>query len=117
MGLGHHGKTQTRLLALLACGWLITAPSARADEHAVNAQALGVTESVLQYCGALDPAAAARLREKIKQIIGGASNQQLAKVRGSDEYRRAYDSVVDFIGKVDEHNARRVCSESPGAGQ
>ena len=37
--------------------------------------------------------------------------QALAKVRQSDQYR-VYDSEVDFIGKVEERNARRLCSES-----
>jgi len=30
--------------------------------------------------------------------VQGASAQQLAEVRNSDEYRKAYDSVVDFVG-------------------
>jgi len=49
----------------------------------------------------------------IKQVVQGASEQQLAEVRKSDEYRKAYDSVVDFVGKIDQHNAKRFCSEAP----
>jgi hypothetical protein len=115
MRLEHHN--QKRLPALLACGWFAAVPLAYADEPVLDAQALGVIESVLQYCGAIDPVAAARLREKIKQLVQGASEQRLAQVRSSDEYRRAYDSVVDFVSKVDEHNAKRVCTESPAASQ
>ena len=37
----------------------------------------------------------------------GASAQRLAEVRNSDEYRKAYDSVVDFVAKIDEHNVAR----------
>ena len=45
--------------------------------------------------------------------IQGASAQQLAEVRNSDEYRKAYDSVVDFVARIDEHNVKRFCAETP----
>jgi hypothetical protein len=47
--------------------------------------------------------------------VQGASAQQLAEVRNSDEYRKAYDSVVDFVAKIDEHNVERFCAETPVA--
>jgi len=37
-----------------------------------NARVLGVNEGALSYCGARDPAAAARLRQKIEQLVRGA---------------------------------------------
>jgi hypothetical protein len=97
--------------AWLACAWLALPPLACADDPAPNAQALGVAESVLNYCGPLDPVGADRMRGMIKQLVQGASEQQLAEVRKSDEYRKAYDSVVDFVGKTDPRNAKRFCSE------
>ena len=54
-----------------------------------------------------------RLRQMIKQLVQGASEQQLAEVRNSDEYRKAYDSVVDFVAKIDQRNAKNFCSETP----
>jgi len=48
----------------------------------------------------------------IKQLVQGASEQQLAEVRNSDEYRKAYDSVVDFVSKIDPRNAKQFCSET-----
>jgi hypothetical protein len=100
------------------CGWLgcvclALPPLALADAPPPSAQALGVAESVVNYCGPIDPAAADSLRQMIKQLVQGASEQQLAEVRNSDEYRKAYDSVVDFVGKIDSHNAQRFCAETP----
>lgn len=95
----------------LACG--LAVESAWAGEAAaVNVQSLGITESVLLFCGPVDPEAAARLKEKIAQLLQGASDDAVAKLRGSDEYRKAYDSVTAFVGSVDQRNARRFCSES-----
>ncbi|HSS24425.1 MAG TPA: hypothetical protein VLL82_08480, partial [Mycobacterium sp.] len=88
------------------------APIAYGDGAAPSARLLGVTESVLNYCGSRDPTAAARLRQRIKELEQGASEQELAEVRNSDEYRKAYDSVVDFAAKIDEHNVRRFCAET-----
>jgi len=98
----------------LWAGWAL-GPIAHGDGALPNARVLGVSESALSYCGPRDPAAAARLRRKIEQLVQGASAQQLAEVRNSDEYRKAYDSVVDFVAKIDEHNVKTFCAEAPGA--
>src|SRR5258706_4443719 len=102
-----------RIPTWLACTWLAVPLLVHADTPSVNPRALGIVESIVNYCGRLDPAAAVRLREQVKQLAQGASEQQLAEVRNSNEYREAYDSVVEFVAKVDEHNAKRVCSETP----
>jgi len=99
--------------AWLACATWASAPIAYGDRDGPSARLLGVTESVLNYCGSRDPTAAARLRQRIKELVQGASEKQLAEVRNSDEYRKAYDSVVDFAAKVDEHNVKRFCAETP----
>lgn len=49
----------------------------------------------------------------IKQLVQGASGRQLAEVRKSDEYRKAYDSVVDFVAKIDQRNAKNFSAETP----
>ena len=47
----------------------------------------------------------------IKQLKQGASDQQLAEVRNSDEYRKAYKPVSEFTGKIDPHQAKQFCAE------
>jgi hypothetical protein len=94
---------------LLACA-VLTAPTlARADIPEPNARLLGVTEGILTYCTKVDPPSVARYRERIKLLVQGASDATLAKVRNSDAYLKARQSLDDFVSKVDEHNARRVC--------
>jgi len=79
---------------------------------APNAKKLGVAEGVVNYCGPIDPAATDRLGQMIKQLVQGASGQQLAEVRNSDEYRKAYDSVVNSAGKIAPRNAAQFCAEN-----
>jgi len=96
----------------LACAGLALPALVWGEAPPPNAHVLGVAESALNYCGPVDPAAAVRMRTIIEQLIQGVSQQQLSEVRESDEYRKAYDSVTDLVGKVDEHNAKRICAES-----
>jgi len=113
MNVSVHRSRLKGFYGWLACVGLALPPLALADGPPPSARALGVAESVINYCGPIDPAAAARLRQKIEQLVQGASAQQLAEVRNSDEYRKAYDSVVDFAAKIDEHNVKRFCAETP----
>ncbi len=108
-----HGSRLKGSCRWLGCVCLALPALAFADGPPPSAQALGVAESVINYCGPIDPAATDRLRQMIKQLVQGASEQQLAEVRKSDEYRKAYDSMVDFVGKIDQHNAKRFCAETP----
>ena len=110
----HRRLTAGRAVWAACLAWA-AAPLANAQTPAPSPRLLGVTESILNYCGPRDPSAAARLRQKIKQLVQGASTQQLAEVRQSNEYRKAYESVVDFTAKIDEHNVKRFCAENPVA--
>jgi hypothetical protein len=107
--------SKRRIAARVAGACMVLTPLAFADAPAPNAQALGVAESVVSYCGSIDPAAADQVRQMIKQLVQGASEEQLAEVRNSDDYRKAYDSVGDFTAKIDPHNAKTFCAEAPGA--
>jgi len=97
------------LIALLALGWSGVALVAEFKE-APDPHALGMTEAVFDYCAKADPKGAAKVRARLKRLVQGASRETLAKVRKSDEYRKARSSVEDFVAKVDERNASRVCS-------
>ena len=80
------------------------------SKEAPDPHALGMTEAVFDYCAKADPKGAAKVRARLKRLVQGASRETLAKVRKSDEYRKARSSVEDFVAKVDERNASRVCS-------
>jgi len=95
--------------ALLGCAVLAGAALVRADGTGPDARTLGITEGILTYCTKVDPPSADKYRERIKLLVQGASDATLVAVRNSDAYVKARGSMDDFISKVDEHNARRVC--------
>jgi hypothetical protein len=95
--------------ALLACAALAGPAPVLADSTAPDARMLGITEGILTYCTKVDPPSAVKYRERIKLLVQGASDATLVQVRNSDAYLKARESMDDFISKVDEHNAKRVC--------
>jgi hypothetical protein len=95
--------------ALLACAVLAGATLVRADGTGPDARTLGITEGILTYCTKVDPPSAVKYRERVKLLVEGASDATLVAVRNSDAYLKARESMDDFISKVDEHNAKRVC--------
>ncbi|MBV8280684.1 MAG: hypothetical protein JO347_01310 [Candidatus Eremiobacteraeota bacterium] len=89
------------------------APSSVPAPRSVDARALGIGEALLDFCATNDSEGAAKVRTRLKELTQGASKQALAEARRSTEYRSAHDSEADFIGKIDPHNAHRLCSAPP----
>jgi DNA-binding transcriptional regulator YdaS (Cro superfamily) len=102
-----------RYAALLAWGLFLAPLLVRADGPEPDARALGVAEAMLGYCTKTVPSGAAQQRQRIERLTHGASRQSLTELRKSPEYRQAYEAETDFIAKVTDHNARRLCSASP----
>jgi hypothetical protein len=99
------------LAGLLLLG-AITAFAADGPGSTPDAHRLGLNESMLKYCSSLDPDDAAKLRQRIGDLWHGASGRQMDRVRHSDAYKTAYQSVTDFVAKVDDRNARLACMDA-----
>jgi hypothetical protein len=108
---------RTVLIALLALGCSGVALAAQSKAQAPDPRALGMTEAVFDYCAKADPKGAAKVFARLKRLTQGASTETLAEVRKSDQYRKARSSVDDFVAKVNERNASRVCSGPLAAGK
>ena len=106
----------TILAGLLSCAFLYGAGTAAAVEQATlrapDARALGLTEAYRLYCFKFDPAAASQLQARVDRMIEGDSADVLAGVRAAAAYRTAFDSVTDFVAKVDARNAAKPCAEA-----
>jgi hypothetical protein len=86
-----------------------------ADTKLVDAHGLGLNDSVLKFCEKKDPSAAPLIKDRIKKLEGGASKAELTQARSGSDYLRARQSMDDFLAKVDDRNAPRVCA-GPAAG-
>ena len=45
------------------------------------------------------------------------AKRQAATTGKSDEFRQAYTAESDFVAKVDEHNAGRICNQPLAKGR
>ena len=77
-------------------------------EHSQRAGARA-SESVLHFCEAHDPSAAAKLRRRIEELASGRSPTELRELRDSDEYRKTYEAVLQFAERIDPHNVAGFC--------
>jgi hypothetical protein len=89
----------------------VVAQAAAADETTPDPKVLGTTEAILAYCAKIDRAGESKYRERIKLVTQSSSDEALAKVRESDEYQEARQSVDDSVAKTDEHHAMKACSD------
>jgi hypothetical protein len=105
---------QLLMVVSVTCGMFAGAPFTRAAKPVkpvVNVQQLAITESVLQFCGPVDADAAKKLQDKLAKLVQGASDEELAQARESDDYRHAYDFVAKMTAQVDEHHAKAACTD------
>jgi hypothetical protein len=89
---------------------LVLAGNAWADGSAPDPGALGTIEALVGYCSKAAPTEAAKYQEQVKQLLKGQSEREIAGIRGSEEYRKAYATMAEFVDKVDQRNAKVACS-------
>jgi hypothetical protein len=134
--MNRHPIVQTVVVALLGCGSLTAlaqsqaqAPKREASKQAApkqaapakpestgpNARSLGHADAMLDYCTKADPSSVAKLQERINQFWQGVSDAELAKMRNTDEYRKANGAEHDLLDKIRPRNARSACARAPAA--
>ena len=95
----------------LAVGAALLAQQATpAGQPEISAQALAATEATLDHCAQVDAKSAALYWEQGKSLVQGVSQDAVAKIRNSDEYRQAYDSTAEMIARVPQAEALNACS-------
>ena len=119
MRRGHaKGSTVNKKVGSLLLAYLILAAGAvpshtlADDAQGSQARSLAIVERLLQYCADSDAVAATKLRDKVNELTKPLSEQQVLDLRQTTEYQSAYVSMDGFINKVDEHNTKRLCTES-----
>jgi len=97
---------------LLTCTAAVLPLLVQADEPKIDGGALGATEAILNYCAKIDPKAADRYQQQIKLLVKGASEEVLAQVRSSEDYKQGREAAEDSLTKVDENDAKQACAAS-----
>jgi hypothetical protein len=103
---------QTAVLCRCACIVLLSTCLAPGLLHAEppDARALGITDAVLHYCEKAYPPAMTRIKQKLHEVVQHSSEEEVAAVRKTPLYHKAYDSMNGFVAAVHPRNAERVCT-------
>lgn len=72
--------------------------------------AFGRIEGALDYCSKADPQSAPKYQEKKKVLVQGASDQEVAEARASEEYKGGYDSATDEMDKQPKDQVKKTCT-------
>ena len=106
-------KTVMKIRAILCLSALAVAPLALA-KLTMPPQALGQVEGTLKFCTDINPKAEAKYKEFGKILVKEATEEELKKARASNEYREAYDSIMEQLGKVPKDKAVAACTDLVG---
>jgi hypothetical protein len=83
--------------------------AAAAESKAPDAAALGQFESILDSCSQANPKSAPDYKKQREKLVHGVSDEDLAKVRGADEYKNAYKEISDRFDKASKDEAVEAC--------
>jgi len=72
-------------------------------------QAFGTIEGILDFCAQVDSPQASQYQERKKQIVQGATEEEVTEARATQEYKDAYQSTGEELGKVPASQAVSSC--------
>lgn len=70
----------------------------------------GKIEGGLDACAKADPQSATKYMDKKKELAQGATDEELAAARASDEYKQGYAAGTDEIEKQPKDQAKKACA-------
>jgi len=70
----------------------------------------GRIEGSLDACAKADPQSASKYAEKKKELTQGATVQEIAEARASDDYKQGYAAGTDEIEKQSKDQAKKACA-------
>jgi hypothetical protein len=71
---------------------------------------LGKIEGALDACAKANPQSASKYAAKKKELTQGATDQELAEARASDDYKQGYAAGADEIEKQPKDEAKKACA-------
>ena len=73
---------------------------------------LGALEGTMNFCGKVDPQSASKYEDLKKLLTNGQSNEAVAKIRESKEYKDSLDQTNKQLGALSPKEAVAACKGS-----
>jgi len=71
---------------------------------------LGNVEGALDFCSQADAQSANKYQAKKKEFSQGATDEELAEARDSQDYKDAYQSSTEELSKQSKDEAKKTCA-------
>lgn len=101
-----------RILCLCAA---VTIPQFALAELPFTDESLGTTRAMVDFCGQIDSAIAAKYQQQVALLVQGVPEEELAKARSSDEYKAAYAQTGTALSGISKPDAAEACNRFLGA--
>ena len=99
-----------KIYRILCLGAALALPSLALAKLALPNDAFGRIEGALDFCAQADPKNAAKYQEQKKLLIQGATDDEVAEARASQEYKDTYAEATEEMGKQPKDQAVRTCA-------
>ena len=100
------------LLAILAPAQ--TAPPTDAEPPTAG-QLLGMLDGTVNFCAKINPKSAAKYKDLSQLVTTGHSEELVAEIRESNDYKEALDQISKQLGALSPKEALATCKGSPTA--
>ena len=93
---------------LCLCACIVSAGLARADQPP-SGSTLATMQGTIDFCARMYPDTATSLEQFAKLLVKGFTEEELEKVRMSDEYTATYAQVDKDLRKTHSDAAKEAC--------
>ena len=83
---------------------------AQAELHVINRSSLGMVQGTIDFCARVNSPAAERFKEQTLFLAQGVSDEELARLSRSTEYREAYLYISAALGRLTSEQAATACN-------
>lgn len=100
--------TARSLSVILGATWMLAAYSA---EPPVSPQTLGTADATIEFCSTADEPRAEQYQAHAGLFTNGASEDQLAELRKTREYKSAHDAAIEALKQMAKDEALGTCKK------
>jgi hypothetical protein len=99
-----------KISCIVLCAAAAVPSITSAERLPVPEQYLGMMSGVVDFCARAQPEAAARYAAFAKDFLASVPEEELARLRKTDEYKAAYDAVSARLKSAAQEEVLAACS-------
>jgi hypothetical protein len=99
-----------KILSVVCISAALAIPELAAAAEPPAPADLGQLESILDSCSAAKPKEAERYKKQREKLTEGVAEKEVTKIRDSDEYKGAYNSIRERFDHASSDEVDKACN-------